>query len=200
MLTTLPSGRLGRAVALGATLLIVMVVWFTTVQPLRDWYADGDALLNSRQRLAARMVALAEQVPALSRRAAALGGTGAPSSSILTGDTDAIAGAKLQETVQALAGAEGITPTSIENLPAVMVGHYRRIALHLSLVGRFPVLVRLLQAIGQATPRMLVDDLHVEGAHLMNQPIDAALEAQLTIIAFRSAGPVDPTPTPGSGR
>ncbi len=200
MLTTLPSGRPGRVIALAATLVIALLVWVTAVQPLRDWYADGGALLSSRRSLAARMTALAEQVPSLAHRAAALGANGAPSSSILTGDTDAIAGAKLQEIVQNLAGAEGITPTSIENLPAVWIGHYRRIALHLSLVGRFPVLVQLLQAVEQATPRMLVDDLHVEGARLVNQPVDGPLEAQLTIIAFRSAGPSDSVPAGVSGR
>ena len=193
MLTTLPHGRLGRIIALSATVLTLVLIWLSAVQPLRDWYADGDALLTGRRALAARMTALAAQVPALTRRSAALGTNGDPSSSILTGDTDAIAGAKLQEIVQTLAGAQGITPTSIENLPAVASGRYRRIALQLSLIGRFAVLVQLLQAIEQATPRMLVDDLHVEGAHLVNQPLDGALEAQLTIIAFRTAAPNGPT-------
>jgi general secretion pathway protein M len=194
MFTTLPAGRLGRAIALSATLLAVLVIWLSVVQPLRDWYDDGAAALERRSALASRMAALAAQIPALSRRTAELGAGSDPSASLLSGDTDAIAGAKLQEIVQGLAETSGVAPTSIENLPALPAGHYRRIGLRLALVARFPVLVQLLQSATAANPRMLVDDLHVESAHLISQPVDAPLDAQLTIYAFRLAGNAPPAP------
>ncbi len=185
MRTTLPSGRLGRAIALGATLFLILVIWLAFVQPLRNRYREGQTLLAQREAFAARMVGLAAQIPALSQRAAALGGRVRSTNALLEGDTDALAAAKLQELIQSLATAKGVTLTSFEILPAVQISHYRRIALRLSLVSRFVVLVELLQSIAQANPRMLVDDLTLEGARLINQPVDTPLNAELTISAFR---------------
>jgi hypothetical protein len=200
MPSTLPTGRLGRAVALGVTLLLLVISWEAVVQPLRDWYLDGDSLLSQREALAARMAASAAQLPALTHRAAALGASGALSPTLLSGDTDAMAGAQLQEIVQGLAATAGLSPASIENLPAASASHYRRIALRLSLISRFPPLVQLLQAIAQATPHMLVDDLQFDGARLINQPVDAPIEARLTIIAFRAAEPAKPSLAAASDR
>jgi hypothetical protein len=188
MLTTLPSGRLGRVIALSATLFLILMVWLAVVMPLRKWYGQGQALLTQQAALADRMGALAAQVPRLSQRAAALDASRGSITALLPGDTDALAAAKLQEIVQSLAAAKGVTLASVEILPAAPISHYRRIALRLSLVSRFAVLVELLQSVAQATPHMLVDDLSLEGAQLINQPVDTPLHAELTIFAFRIGG------------
>jgi general secretion pathway protein M len=189
MMSTLPTGQKGRALAIGITLVVLLLAWFAVVQPLRDWYEDRAEKLAQRHAILVRMAALAEQIPALRLQAAALGGNEPTQSSELAGDTDAIAGAGLEEAVEALAAGAGVTLASKENLPAVPNGHYHRIGLRLSLVAPYKLLVRLLQAVSQATPRMLVDDVHIEGAHLVNQPVDAPLEAQFTIVGFRRAEP-----------
>ena len=188
MFTALPTGRPGRAAALGLTFLALALLWLGAVQPLRDWYDDGAATLDRRRALAGHMAALAAQVPELSQRAAGLGAQSDPAASLLPGETDAIAGAKLQELVQGLAAAGGVTAGSIENLPAVPAGHYRRIGLRIALVARYGVLVQMLQSIVAASPRMLVDDLHIDSAQLDAQPVDAPLQAQLTVYAFRPGG------------
>ena len=186
MRMTPPAGRLGRVIAVSVTLFVVLVAWLAIVMPLYNWYWDGQARLDQREALAARMTALSTQLPMLSQRAAALGLSGV-ASGLLTGDTDALSAAQLQEVVQNLAIAEGVTPTSIEILPTEQKTRYRRIALRLSLVSPFPELVHLLQAIGRATPHMLVEDLVLEGAALINQPVDTPLHAELTLVAFRHA-------------
>ena len=196
MSTTLPSGRVGRAIAVGLTLLVVLVIWLGAVQPLHDLYKDRADLLAQRRTILSRMSDLAVLLPELRRRAASMGANRVSPGRGLEGETDAIAGAKLQEIVQELAGREGVTPTSMENLPAVPTGQYRRIGLRLSMIIPFPVLVKLLQAFGEATPPMLIDDLHVEGAHLMSQPVDAPLQAQLTVFGFRRTD--RPSPQVGS--
>ena len=198
MLPTLPSGRLGRAIAIGATLSLIAAIWFAVALPLRTGYLDGQSALAGRTALAGRMAALVSQIPALSEQAARLGVSGSPAG-LLPGDSDALAAAKLQEIVQGLAAAAAITPTSIEILPAVPVGHDRRIALRLAVVVRFPVLIGWLQSIAQTNPHMLVDDLNLEAGQLINQPVDTQLHVDLTISAFRAASPVEPLSTAALG-
>ncbi len=138
-----------------------------------------------RRNLAARMDVIARQVPELRRRAAALPVERAPPGVELAGQTDAIAGATLQGLVQALAGREGVTPATMETLPSVAAGPYRRVGLRVSLVAPYAVFVKLLHALVQATPPLLIDDLDIEAARLINQPVDRPLEVTFSVFGFR---------------
>ena len=83
----------------------------------------------------------------------------------------------------------GATLATTEALPAVQSGAFRQIGLHVALIAPWPVLVRLLQQIELATPRMLVDDLQVHGARLAAAPPDRPLDAGFTVLAFRASAP-----------
>ena len=48
------------------------------------------------------------------------------------------------------------------------------------------MLVALLQAVGQASPRMLIDDLQARGARLVVQPAEPPLEVSFTVFGFRA--------------
>lgn len=209
--TVLPDGRLGRLLALGVTVLLLVLVWLAAVAPLLGWYHDRAEFNADRRAYATRMSEVVAQAPTLQRRAAALRANGPLPTSLLSGDTDAIAGARLQEIVQGLASRDGITLASSETLPGVQVGRYRRIGLRISLTAPYAVLVRLMQAILQdaprgiagqsgiglaagvaataadAAPQMLIDDLDVQGSRLINKPADAPLDTRLTVLAFRAA-------------
>jgi hypothetical protein len=49
----------------------------------------------------------------------------------------------------------------------------------------WPVLVRLLQALAQASPSMLVDDLHVHSTLLVQHPVALPLQISFAIYGFR---------------
>ncbi len=191
---SLPTGVGGRILALGLTFLVLVAVWVAAVQPLADWYADRADSLAQRTALARRMTDLAASLPAL---AGQLTGGGTPAGNpprgmvgaTLAGNTDAVAGADLQQRVQEMAVRAGVTVTSTETLPAAAAGAYRRIALHLSVNATWPVLVALLQTMGQASPRMLIDDLQVRGSRLMTQPAEPPLEVSFTVFGFRADTP-----------
>jgi general secretion pathway protein M len=68
-------------------------------------------------------------------------------------------------------------------LPAQSVGNYRRIGLHIALQAQWPVLVRLLQSVERANPRMLVDDLRLHGPPMQNAALP--MDASFTVLAFR---------------
>ena len=156
----LPTGRRGQVLAVAIAAVALLTLWFGIVLPLAVWHATRAASLERQATLAGRMEALAASLPALRRRAATLAAGPAPQT-LLEGASDAVAGAALQEQVQAMAQEAGSPLTSVETLPAEPAGAYRRIGLRVSLSAPFPSLVHLLAAIADANPRMLVDDLQV---------------------------------------
>ena len=194
-MTSLPTGRAGQALALGFTALALAAAWLGGAAPALDWYADRGEHLAEQRALAARMEQVGADAPALQRQLAQIGNA-PPARTVLEGATDAIAGATLQEAVQDMAAHAGATVSSAEALPAEAVGGYRRISLHVSVSAPWPVMVALLQAVAQATPRMLVDDLTLRQGQFLGRVDSHPMEAGFTVIAFHEAG-AQPGPQPG---
>jgi general secretion pathway protein M len=183
---SLPTGRRGRLLALSITVAVPFMLWLLVAAPLADWYANRAETLAQRQRIAARMSGLVATLPELRRHAAA----GAPQPQVaatLDGATDAIAAATLQQLVQDMAQRVGASLSSAETLPSAQVGQVRRIALRVTTRAPWPVLVQLLASVERATPRMLVDDLAIQGERVAAQGSVQPLDATLTVIAFRAA-------------
>jgi len=167
--------------------------------PLADWHTARNEAIERQRALAARMEALAASLPALRQRAASLAAGPAPQA-LLEGASDAVAGAALQEQVQAMAVEAGSPLTSAEALPAEPAGAYRRISLRVALSAPYPVLVHLLGAIADATPRMLVDDLQVQAPPLGLRSAVLPMDATLTVLAFRAKdGAAGAVPVRGVG-
>lgn len=165
--------------------IVLLAAWVAVVAPLLAWHADRAELLSQRQALAQRMERVAATLPQLQRNAA--GTPTAPGAgALLEGGSDAVAGAALQGQVEALAAASGIPLSSTELLPTEAVGAYRRMSLRLTLTGPWPALVRLLQALDQASPRMLVDDLQLQLAPSVTAGAGQPLGATFTVIGFRA--------------
>ena len=174
--------------AVGLTLAVLGLVWLGAVMPVVAWRAD---LADSRARsevLAQRMAVVAATKPAL-QAADAKAAVEAPAGQVLiAGATDAVAAAMVQEQVQDMARKAGVVIGSAEALPAEPVGRYRRIGLRVAVTGGLPVLTQFLQAIGHATPRLLVDDLQVQRSPVVfggEKPLTASFVA----FGLRSAGP-----------
>jgi general secretion pathway protein M len=190
--------RRERMLAFGITLLAVALAWFAVAAPVRGWYVERAEQLEGRRMLVQRMAVIATTLPALRRQAEAGSGGGPAPSDLLAGDTDAIAGAALQEQIQAMAARAGANLSSAETLPAAQAGAFRRIGLRISLSASWPMLVRLLESIEQATPRMLVDDLQVHGPRIaLRQVAEPPLNAELTVFGFRGPAGPDGRPEPG---
>jgi general secretion pathway protein M len=181
------TGRRGQALALAITMLLAGIVWVGAVAPLMSWYQDRAATLAERSTLADHMAALAATLPRLQHEAAAEGADPAAAGLTLAGSSDAVAGATLQERVQSMARASGASLSSVETLPAEQMGAWRRIGLHVALTVPWQPLIRLMQAVDTATPRMLVDDLRVHSLVLGDHPSRQPLQTSFTIYAFRPA-------------
>ncbi len=191
-MTPLPIGRRGQALALGLTLLVAAVLWLGVIGPALDWYGARADYLAQQQTLADRMAAIVASAPALRAQLAQANTSSPAPQAVLEGATDAIAGATLQQAVQDLAVKAGATVTSAEILPAEPVGAYRRISLHVTATGGWPVVVALLNSIAQAIPRMLVDDLSLRQSLALGSTDSHPFEASFTVIAFHTGTAAKP--------
>jgi hypothetical protein len=182
----LPSGRRGQMLAVALTAILAASIWVAIVSPLMAWYAARSVSLADSRLEVARMAAVAATVPQLLRAAASTRTAAAASRAIaLAAPSDAVAGATLQQHMQDLATAAGITLSSVETLPAEQQGGYRRISLRVTCAAPWPVLIGLLQTMEDSTPRMLVDDLALNAAPDLAHPNGIAIDANFTVIAFR---------------
>lgn len=193
-LSNLPTGRRGHVLALGLLLLVIMVLWGGIVSPLAGLYADRAEELGKRQNFAAHMARLAEQLPALHKRAESTVQHGPPPTLVLEGPSDAVAGATLQNRVQEMATAAGTSLVSVENVAAEPAGAYHRIGLKVSLNATWPVLIALLHSVEQATPPMLIDDVQIHGSPLPMLNNNRGLEANFTIYALRAGAAAERKP------
>jgi general secretion pathway protein M len=105
---------------------------------------------------------------------------------MLEGNSDAIAGAALQERVQELASAAHAKLISIETLPGEEQGTYRLIAVRLELRSQLAVLVDLLTAIEEGPPTMLVKDIQIKVGSVSPANPYYSLENTFTVYAFRN--------------
>jgi general secretion pathway protein M len=183
MVDALPDGLRGRLLALGLTVAVFAVIWAGCFQPLIDWHASRTEALEQRRLLLQRMTALAATLPELQRQAS---GEHAPAASLLEGQSDAIAGAALQSQVQRMATGVGAELNSMEMLPGEQRGSYRRIGLRVTTAAQWPVLIGLLRAVEQGSPRMLIDDMQLRAPPIDMRTNTQPITAAFTVLAFRS--------------
>jgi|SRR5579863_912619 len=184
METTLPDGLRGQILAVALTVTLLATLWFGIAGPLISWYQANAEELLQRQALLRHMQVVAETLPTLENAPAAA--KPAPTA-LLSGATDAVAAAAMQNAVQAMAARSGIELSSMETLPAEPRGAYRRIGLRVSLSAQWPVLIELLRAAGQGQPRMLVDDVQLRTTPVQGHTTEAPVSASFTLLAFRAA-------------
>ena len=199
----LPTGRPGQALAVALTLAVLLLAWEVLVSPLLGFYEGRADDLAAAQSRVSHAEALVVNLPALRAEARRVKGSGPASSSLLDGATDAVAAAALQGKVQDLAAATGTNLSSTEALTAKQQGRYRRISLRVSLSATLPILVHMIQSIEGGSPRMLVDDLQLHTSPILmaaSRDISPALDASMTVIAFRSGqGDTDDSGAGGAG-
>ena len=181
----LPTGARGQALAVALLLLTLALLWFGGVSHLVDWYQQRAALIDERGALAAGLEQRAAMLPQLRARAAAVAPQTEPPT--LTGGSDAVAAANLQETLQTMATAAHLTIGSAEILPASDDGAYRRIEVRLSITSDYPDMIALLNAIATSDTPLVVTGLDLTGPP-RGQPTEVPdIASVITVAGWRAA-------------
>jgi general secretion pathway protein M len=183
---TLPDGRRGQALALGLTAAAAALLWLAVIAPLTGWYESRAAALAQQRQMAARMAALSQEIPALRAAVSAAGLPSAGNQVLLTGDTDAIAGANLQSALQDLAAQAGTSLDSAALLPAQQTGALRRIGMQVSVTATWPVLIALLEAVDTARPRMIIDGFSATSSSQPGTGQEPVVQANFSVSGFRA--------------
>ena len=183
----MPTGRLGRLSALILLLISLAGFYLLAINPLLEFYAQRQAVLEQRRMLLPHLKAAAEELPGLRARASELRAAANNRKVTVEGASDAIASANLQSRIEELASSVGATIGSTESLPGEVRSGYRRIGLRYVLSGPYETLVRLLAVLEAATPPLVIDNLHIHGVlRRPGTPAAAGLDAGLDVFAFRN--------------
>jgi general secretion pathway protein M len=185
----LPTGPLGRALALAILGVLIALFYLGLASPLIDLYRTGEATLTERQLLVPRLERVAAEVPTLRARLAELQATGTTREVALDGASDALASANLQSRVEQLAAANGVTITSTEAITAEDRGSYRRIGLRLTVSGQYEAIVKLLAAVEEAQPPIVVGNLQMHGLfRAIEVRANHALDTRFEVYGLRING------------
>ena len=163
MSSSLSTGTPGRILALALAAMVLALAWIGVALPLLEWHGERDDALVRKQALLSRMESLAASLPEWQRLQADVVARAPAQAVLLAGGADAVASAGLQGLVLEMAARAGARVNSIETLSAEPRGPYRRIALRVHMDTQWPELLSLLQAITEAMPRMLIDELTLRG-------------------------------------
>jgi general secretion pathway protein M len=180
--------------ALAMTALVAISVWFGAVTPVWTCYDDRAELLRRQTALARRMAMLVETLPALrqgvepeSDGANMATAGSAFSNALLTGGTDPLAAAILQQHIEALATGAGVHVGSEEILPGQAEGALHSISVRLTMIAPFRSRVAFLLAMARSETPMVADELLMRGPGGRTVEDDSPVDTTLTVTSYRSA-------------
>ena len=108
---------------------------------------------------------------------------------LLTGASDTVAAATLQQRIDELAAAAGVRLASEEILPAQAAGDLRAITVRVTVSGPWKAFVNLLLALGQAEIPMIADEVQLRAPTATQKTPDVLLvDGSLTVTSYRAAG------------
>ena len=187
------TGRTGQVLALTVTLLAVLAVWLCAIAPLLDWYTGRAETLRHDRILALRMEALVRTLPSLLEAARDKGSPqggpqGGPTrpAALLSGQTDALAAAELQQRLDSLAAKAGLRIGSEEIMPPQPAGPFRAISVRITVSTPWRPLVALMQALAESETPMIADDLQLRAAAGNSRDPDPTIDGSLIVTAYRA--------------
>ena len=185
----LPTGGSGRVLAVSVLGVLIALVYVALIVPLIDLYQSGEAALADRQLLVTKLEHVAAEIPSLRARLATLQTAGAGNEVTLDGASDALASANLQNRLEQLAAANGVTISSTEAIAAEDRGPYRRIGLRVAISGNYEAIIKLLSAIREAAPPLILANLQMHGLfRAVTIRTSYPLESRFEVFGLRAGG------------
>lgn len=153
---------IGRVLALALLVAVIGFFYYVVLIPLRESYAETDRAVAEARDLLARYGWLAAGRADLEAQVKELQERQSTQGNYLSGGTDALAAADLQERVNAIITANGGTLRSIQVLPAEDESGYRRVAMRLQVTSTTAALFNIVFALEAETPLLFIDNFDVQ--------------------------------------
>lgn len=190
---------ISRLTALLLLVLVLFGTYLTLVEPLVVDYDAIDREIDEAQDQVAHFERLAAMRPAVEQQLQQVDPEQSAQGHYLSGGTDALAAAGLQDRINALVADNGGTLRSTQPMPGVEEQGFRRITLKVQLTATTEELFDTLYELESGAPILFVEDLDIQSRIVRRQTSDkvGARESQpilLLAVAFDLSGylPVRP--------
>ena len=160
MTRTLPP-ILNRLLALAILFALIAVVWAGVAQPVADRMLAYRETVEQAEEQLPRLRRIAASAPMLEAQLAQIKRDPAARSRQLSGASDALAAADLQNRVSRLAGDQGIVLRSTQILPPVDEEGFRRIGIRIALESDTAALQKIFYALESAVTLLFIDNVEV---------------------------------------
>ena len=154
---------------LAALLLLIValgVIYVFVLEPIIVGYGDTDRQIADVREQLSRYQRLAAQLPALEDRLRQSEAAAATDAYYLSGGTDALAAAGLQDQVNALVQGKGGTLRSIQPMPGTDEQGFRRITLRVQMTASNEALFEILYSLESGTPILFVENLDIQSRYI----------------------------------
>lgn len=151
----------GRVAALALLLALLVLIWVVGLAPLLDDYRTNRETVAFANEQLPRLQQLAAAAPLLQAELDRVSRDPTGSTRLLSGSSDALAGADLQSRVSRDATRYGLTLRSAQVLPSVEEEGFRRIGIRIALEGSIAGLHRLIYNIETSPIFLFVDNLEI---------------------------------------
>ena len=182
-------GWVSRLAALAVSAGVAFALYLFVVAPIVAGYAETDAAMTQAAELLDRYRRVAAARPALQERLGALTSRQSEIGAYLGGGTDALAGAELQELVNATVAKGDGGLRSMQILPVKADGGFRRIGVRVQMTANIAHVLRVLHGLEAGSTLLFVDNLEVSNRRARrrrNQPVemDPTLLVRLDLFGY----------------
>lgn len=178
-----------RLAALALLLAVVVLPYLAVVAPLLAAHAGREAELAELEDKAARLAGLAAARDELARQRDELAARRAQGGLLLSGASEALAAAALQNTLKAAVARAGGELRSTQALAVSEDKGFRRIAVRALLATDAEGLRTLLHAVESARPALVVVGLEVRGRARMAEGDEPRLDVRIDVAGHLGSGP-----------
>ena len=182
-------GWVSRLAALALSAGVAFALYVFVVAPIVAGYAETHAAVAQAAEMLGRYRGIAAARPALQERLEALKARQSEIGAYLGGGTDALAGAELQELVNATVAKGGGGLRSVQILPVKADGGFRRIGVRVQMTATIAQVLRVLHGLEAGSTLLFVDNLEVSNRRARrrrNQPVemDPTLLVRLDLFGY----------------
>lgn len=179
---------LGRLAAVLLLFTAILAAYTFLVEPIVLGYSETNGQIQDARDQLARLERAAAMRPALVKQMKNFEAQQQSRGYFLTGSTDALAAAGLQDRVHALITEKGGSLQSIEPMPGTEEQGLVRITLRVRMTGTTETLFNVLYALEAGSPILFIDDLDIQGQRGAASGDEENAEAGTLTVAFDLSG------------
>lgn len=181
------SPLLSRLAALALLFVLGAGIWFAIVSPLVGRFASYRETVEVAEEQGARLQRLAAMTPRLRIQLARVRRDPSMRGQLLRGASDALAAATLQNRVKQVAGQNGLTLRSVQDLAPAQEDEFRRIGIRVAFEGDMAALDKVFHALETSPTLLFLDNVQIRsrgGGRIARKPNRATAPENLLSVRF----------------